>query len=242
MTKRKFTDEHRMKLEQYLAEHELPSGLGTEESACSIAAINLAVSGKLTDTIPDCMSKVLGQSTISLQDSMPAVMRNSERYKRLLPDMAGTGRDKEQERLAVLLNWMWTVVLPQLQPLADEKGFGEAWQDMCELKTPKAAYDAADAARAATSAADAASGAYVADVAYAVAYAVAADVAYAVAAADAARAATSAARAATSAADAADVAYAVAAVARAADADFWNTVDPIGVLERMTYLKGSTDA
>jgi hypothetical protein len=37
-----FTQEHRAKLEEYLATHTLPSGLGTEESACSIAAINLS--------------------------------------------------------------------------------------------------------------------------------------------------------------------------------------------------------
>ena len=221
-----FTDEHRMKLEQYLAEHELPSGLGTEESACSIAAINLAISGELTDDIPDCMSKVLGNSTISLQDAMPDEMRNSSRYKQLLPDMAGTGRDKEQERIAVFLDWMWTVVLPHLQPLADEKGFGEEWQDMCRLKTPEAAAVAAVAARdaaafaakAATKAADAAT--------------------YA--------AAKAAAKAATKAADAATYAAAKAAATaatKAADAyaDFWNTVDPIGVLERMTYLRGETE-
>jgi hypothetical protein len=72
-----FTQEHRAKLEQYLATHTLPSGLGTKESACSIAAINLAVSGTLTDDIPDCMSEVLGKATIRLQDAMPSEMRNS---------------------------------------------------------------------------------------------------------------------------------------------------------------------
>ena len=229
-----FTDEHRMKLEQYLAEHELPSRLGTKESACSIAAINLAVSGKLTDSIPECMSGVLGKSTIILQDAMPDEMRNSSRYKQLLPDMAGTGRDKEQERFAVFLDWMWTVVLPQIQPLADEKGFGEEWQDMCELKTPKAAsaaYAAASTAFAAASAAyAAASTAFAAaSAAYAAASAAyAADAAAAAANADAAYAAS------------AYAAAAAAASAYAADVDFWNTTDPIGVLERMTYLKGET--
>jgi hypothetical protein len=76
-----FTQKHKAKLEQYLATHTLPSGLGIKESACSIAAINLAVSGTLTDDIPDCMSEVLGRATIRLQDSMPEEMRNSLRYK-----------------------------------------------------------------------------------------------------------------------------------------------------------------
>ena len=166
-----FTPEQRVRLEGYLANHSLPSGLGNEESACSIAAINLAISGELTDEIPACMSSVLGRATIRLQDAMPDKMRNSFRYKRLLPDMAGTGRDNEPERLGVLMDWMWSTVLPQLQPLADKKGFGAEWRDMCRLKTRETAANAAYAA------------------------------------------------------------------ADAAADTFGNTLDPIGVLEKMTYLK-----
>jgi hypothetical protein len=129
-----FTQEHKAKLEQYLATHILPSGLGTKESACSIAAINLAISGRLTDDTPNCMSEVLGRATIRLQDAMPEEMRNSERYKALLPEMAGTGREHEQERLAILMNWMWSVVLPQLQPVADKHGFGDEWKKYVSAK------------------------------------------------------------------------------------------------------------
>ena len=200
-----FTQEHKAKLEQYLATHTLPSGLGTEESACSIAAINLALSGELTDEIPDCMSDRLGSAAIVLQDSMPEEMRNSLRYKTLLPDMAGTGRKHEQERLAILINWMWSVVLPQLQPLADKHGFGSEWQTMCNLKT---------AASARTAAVAAANRADYADAAYA-----------AVRAADYAAAASYA---------------ATYAALCAAGGDFLETVDPIGVLERMTYLNVET--
>jgi len=183
-----YTAEHRAKLEDYLANHSLPEGIGHEESACTVAAINLAISGKLTDRIPDCMSKVLGRAAIRLQDDMPDDMRNSQRYKTLIPNMAGSGRTLEKERLAVLMDWMWSMVLPQLQSIADEGGYGEQWQIMCRKRTKKAARAAYVAARAAY-----------------------ADVA---------------------AARAADVA------ARAAYADFWSKVDPIGVLERMTYLQG----
>jgi hypothetical protein len=235
-----FTQEHKAKLEEYLATHILPSGLGTKESACSIAAINLAISGRLTDRIPDCMSDVLGKATIRLQDAMPEEMRNSERYKALLPDMAGTGREHEQERLAIIMDWMWSVVLPQLQHIADKHGFGDAWQTMCNLKTSDAAYAAYAAARAAADDADDA--AYAAARAAAGAAGAAAD-ADAAAAADAAYAAArAAAGAAADAADAAD--YASLAAADAADAaggaDFWETVDPVGVLERMTYLNEET--
>jgi hypothetical protein len=113
-----------------LASMHLPSGLGDEHAACSIAAINLALSGELTDDIPPCMSKVIGKWIIGVQDAMPADMRNSGRWKSLLPLAAGTGRDKEKERLAIILDWMWGTVLPTLQPLADARGFGREWQTM----------------------------------------------------------------------------------------------------------------
>ena len=195
-----YTTAHRHQLEAYLASHNLPKGVGKTKSACTLAAINLAMSGRLTDAIPDCMSEVLGRAAIGLQDAMPDEMRNSSRYKRLIPDMPGTGRDQEKERLEILMDWMWGVVLPQLQPIADRRGFGETWRLMCHDRTAAAA-DAADSA--------------------------------------AARAAF--------AADAAVAAAALAAAARAADAarasdaraDFWATIEPIGVLERMTYLTGA---
>jgi len=210
-----FTTEHRAALVDYLSTHNLPKGIGTKESACSIAAINLAINGKLTDDIPDCMSLALGRATRTLQDAMPENMRNSARYKALLPDMAGTGRDLEKERAGVLLEWMWATVLPQLQDVADARGFGGKWRAMCAQRTPAAARTAADAANAARAA-------YAARAAAATAYAARA------AAADAADAAADAAAAARAAAYAAD--------ADAADA-FWEKVDPISALERATYIK-----
>ena len=217
-----FTQEHKAKLEEYLATHPLSSGLGSKESACSIAAINLAMRGTLTDETPDCMSKVLGDSTISLQDAMPSEMRNSLRYKTLLPDMAGTRREHEQERLAIIMDWMWSVVLPQLQQIADSKGFGDAWKNMCQLKTA----DAAKAANNAYAVADSAA-TYAASSADAAARAVY-DVGSTKQKVATVCAATLAARAAAAAAEALD------------DPDFWETVDPIGVLERMTYLNMET--
>jgi hypothetical protein len=226
-----FTQEHRAKLEEYLATHTLPSGLGAKESACSIAAINLALSGELTDEIPDCMSDVLGRAAIALQDAMPGEMRNSERYKALLPEMAGTGRKHEQERLAILLDWMWSVVLPKLQPFAEKQRLWRCVEkyvsakDCCVCSCCCCCCSYADVTRAADYAAAAN---YAADAAadYASAYAAAA----AAAAADYADDAAYSYAAADYAADAA--AYAAAD----AGGDFWETVDPIGVLACMTYI------
>ena len=179
------TQEQADKITAYLASHTLPSGLGSEESACSIAAINLALTGKLTDKTPACMSLVIGRWIIRTQDSMPDDMRNSLEWKRLLPIAAGTGRDLEPQRKAVAMEWMWTVVLTQLQPLADKRGYGDAWLRMTTEKTQEAAIGAKKAAYSyAAAAADAAAYAAAAAAAAAAAYADAAAYAAADAAAD----------------------------------------------------------
>jgi len=159
------TTEQQQAIATMLASMTLPRGIGTAENACSIAAINLALTGKLTEKIPSCMSEVIGRWIIRVQDSMPNEMRNSAEWKQLLPLAAGTGRQHEKERLEIILDWMWGTVLPTLQPIADEKGFGEEWRMMLQERT---AY-AAKAVRAAAYAAYAASAAYAnaADAAYA---------------------------------------------------------------------------
>lgn len=131
------TPEEQSKISAYLSTHVIPQGLGTEESACSIAAINLALSGRLTDQVPDCMSHVIGRWIIRVQDAMPHEMRNSDKWKALLPLAAGTGRnpDDEKRRVNLILGWMWDTVLPYLQPIADERGFGSEWHVMTSEKT-----------------------------------------------------------------------------------------------------------
>jgi hypothetical protein len=225
------TTEQQTAIASKLATMHLPSGLGDEHSACSIAAINLALSGKLTDEIPDCMSRVIGQWIIVIQDAMPGEMRNSARWKSLLPLAAGTGRKQEQERLDIILSWMWDIVLPSLQPLADQRGFGAQWQKMTAERT-------AESARAAANAAEAAA------VAVARATARAAHrVAKAAEAAARARAAGWAAATAAAAADAvarAAAARATNAAAAGAAADAWATTwanfDPCGLLERLIKI------
>ena len=155
-----WTPEANDRLTRYLARdgYVIPIGLGTEEAACSVAAINLALTGQLKDDIPDCMSKVIGSWIIRAQDAMPDDIRNSQAWRELLPMAAGTGRALEQERLALILEWMWDTVLPSVQPVADKRGYGAEWRTMCKERTTDAARDAAkasarDAARAARSAA-----------------------------------------------------------------------------------------
>ena len=145
------------KIASWLDEHPvLAAAVGNRESACSIAAINLALRGELTDSIPDCMSPTIGRWIIGVQDPMPAEIRNSAEWRALLPLAAGTGRDHEQQRRAIILDWMWGTVLPSLQDLADKHGFGLEWRMMTTERTQEAAKAAAAAVRAAEAAARAA--------------------------------------------------------------------------------------
>jgi hypothetical protein len=134
------------KIRDFLKDRHIAKGLGIPQDACSIAAINLALTGKLSDTIPDCMSPVVGRWIIVIQDAMPDDMRNSREWRELLPLAAGTGRLHEKERLDIILDWMWGTALPLVQPVADAHGFGVEWSRMCSERSAKAAADAAAAA------------------------------------------------------------------------------------------------
>lgn len=149
------TPEQEQAIADYLSCREITVGRGSEESACSIAAINLALTGRLTDEIPPCMSPVIGRWIIVVQDAMPHAMRNGGEWAALLPLAAGTGQAHESQRLAIVLDWMWEVVLPAFQPKADAGGYGAEWRSMCAERSEGAAAKAAAAAWAATWAAKA---------------------------------------------------------------------------------------
>ena len=144
------TQQQRDAISAKLAGMHITVGLGTEHEACSVAAINLALTGALTDKIPDCMSAVIGRWIITVQDAMPDAMRNSAQWRELIPLAAGTGRGAEIERSGLIIDWMWSVVLPALQPTADSGGFGAEWAGMCVLKTSTSASTAWAAASAAS--------------------------------------------------------------------------------------------
>jgi hypothetical protein len=144
------------RLTTYLTTHQLSQGLGTREAACSVAAINLALTGRLTDDIPDCMSLPLGGWIIGIQDAMPDYIRNSTEWKTLLPEAAGTGRDKETERTQLIVDWMWDDVLPQLLPVVRKWGFEAVWQEILKILSQRTDLSALTAWEALASVDDAA--------------------------------------------------------------------------------------
>jgi len=235
----------------FIKTHKLAKGLGTEEEPCSIAAINLSLTGKLTDDIPSCMSQVVGTWIIRIQDEMPSDLRNAPEWKSALMKATGTGRSHEKERIAMILDWTRAVVLPQIQSIADKYGFGKEWRRMCEVRTDESAKEvqiyaanvAASAANAADGAVDGADANAAASAAHAVGCAAAnaaANAPYAAyAVGGAAYAASAAANAAYAADNAAYAAYAADNVANAADGaaaarlQFWRAINPSKLLAEL---------
>lgn len=234
------TDAQQQAIADILIGMTLPSGLGDRHNACSLAAINLALSGRLTDDIPDCMSSVVGRWIIDVQDDMPDKIRNSARWKELLPLAAGTGKLHEQQRLAIIFDWMWVDVLPTLQPVADSNGFGSQWLLMASEKS----YEAADAAAKAAAAREAvASAAWARAVAAAsvaaasAAWAAWEDVAvWAAGAAAAVASAVADAEARAAWEDARDAKEDAVASAAVASAVAWDRFDPCGLLQRLVEV------
>jgi hypothetical protein len=135
----------------YIKDRHISRGLGTREEPCSIAAINLALTGELTDKIPDCMSEVIGAWIIRIQDGMPDDMRNGAEWRALLPLAAGTGREFEVERLTIIISRLRETVLPTLN--AAPSNVAALAADYAAEASARAAWAAGAAAWAARAAA-----------------------------------------------------------------------------------------
>lgn len=127
-------------IQRLLATHPLCHGVGNIKSMCTIAAINFALTDEVTDECPDCMSPVLHLWVIPVQDALPMDRLHSPNWTDTVPMAAGTNDGRDVERLALIMDWMWGTVLPQLQPLADKHGFGEKWIRMCQDRTSEAVF------------------------------------------------------------------------------------------------------
>lgn len=102
------------KIERYLKTHvsHLSRGLGeTVSTPCSIAALNLALTGEFIDEIPACVSPVVGKWVMYIQDAMPSELRNSDGWRSLLPLLAGTkGKRTEEEYHKMVYEWLWSLI------------------------------------------------------------------------------------------------------------------------------------
>lgn len=132
------------------------SGLGSARtpglgSACTIAEINLVLTGRLSDGPHPCISEVIRHWVPRIQDAMPAEMRNSVAWREAATGIAGSAGDAEAEavRRDLILGWMWEALSDEVVLSAIPVQVRLAWGRMLTERT----YAAADAAYAAAAAA-----------------------------------------------------------------------------------------
>lgn len=140
------TQEQQDKIAEVVNGMNLSAGLGDEKSACSIAAINLALIGELTDNIPKCMSEALGRWIIRIQDALLFQIRNSKEWKSLLPLAAGTGNNasKNEKVIKLLDEWVWNIVTEYTAEWMTQSDIAEDWKKVLNEKTEASAQHVLD--------------------------------------------------------------------------------------------------
>jgi hypothetical protein len=86
-----YTPELRQQYADFLRTHRIVHGIGDKDAACTIAALNVAATGRVTDARPDCMSAVIHAWIIIIQDRMPLALLNSEAWIAAAIDAHGHG-------------------------------------------------------------------------------------------------------------------------------------------------------
>jgi hypothetical protein len=84
---------------------------------------------------PETTSLVIGHWIGYFEIDLPSSIAQSKRWQDLMPFAAGTGRELETERLAMIFDWVWDVVMPIFQPVANRVGFGPQWQEAITLRS-----------------------------------------------------------------------------------------------------------
>ena len=195
------------KVKALLATHpHLSVGVGNEEEMCTIAAINMALTGKVSDTLHPCVSPVIHKWVIVTQDAIPGAIRDSEAWRECVPLIAGSVASEEIERARVkrIIAWMWDALGDDAVLAFLPEDARSAWDRMLSERTTRAAYAA-----------------YVASGTSAAKYG---------------ELATRAAKAAHAAAEAARATRAAAQAAKAARADYWCRRDPARLLAELVAM------
>lgn len=138
-------NETQQRIADRLAGMTLIHGVSADEDRnCSMVAVNLALTGTLTDTCPDCVSPDLHRFVISIQDRMPEYLMNADdrhgrQWREALPLVAGTAGDGlAQWRGERLREWMWGLLSsrfgtpPEWVPMP----MYHAWEAMLRHRDP----------------------------------------------------------------------------------------------------------
>jgi hypothetical protein len=111
---------------------------------CTIAEINLILTGELTDGPHPCVSEVIRQWVIRVQDAMPAELRNAPEWRAAAAGIAGSAGTPADEwaRRAVVLDWMWDALGDEAVLSAVPASARPAWDAMLRERSAEAAYAA----------------------------------------------------------------------------------------------------
>ena len=123
----------------------LAVGIGSYTEPCTIAAINIALTGKLTDETPDCASPVICSWVRKVQDNCPPNLgRDNPSWRFAVPMIAGTRkwRDEDGQRLTIILKWMWDAIGDNDISEFIPDHARVKWNKMLRDKTSAAAFDA----------------------------------------------------------------------------------------------------
>lgn len=106
------TEETRARLRAALLDETFRLGMGVGTltgERCTMAAINLILTGKLNDAPHPCVSEVIRRWVMRVQDVIPGRIRNSLAWRTAAVDIAGsaTTRAAELARAQMLVAWMW---------------------------------------------------------------------------------------------------------------------------------------
>lgn len=118
----------------------LGKGLDNSKTPCTIAAINLTLSGRYTDECPECMSPELCDFVVVLQDRLSNKCRNSAEWKSIIPLLLNT-KDQDAEiksRIRKLSTKLLTnegYSLTKATDLADLDDWCYTLEFMCKLNS-----------------------------------------------------------------------------------------------------------
>ena len=124
----------------------LVHGVGeSAEARCTIAAINIALTGKLTDKAHPCVSEVIRQWVIRVQDAMPVEMLNEPQWRQAAIGIAGSAAppEVEQRRVELTVEWMWDRLADPAVLAAIPVSARGMWDRMLAERTADAALTAA---------------------------------------------------------------------------------------------------
>jgi hypothetical protein len=113
---------------------------------CTIAEINLVLTGTLSDDPHPCISEVIRRWVIAVQDAMPDELRNSPAWRTSAPLIAGTATENggvERKRRDAIVAWMWDRLADEAVLASLPDAVRPAWDRMLAERTPAAAVTAA---------------------------------------------------------------------------------------------------